>query len=237
MYFCVNFFRRKTTVGKQWWKILCVLLLSFAVVQGFLGEVPRLNILNETIRNLYFHVGMWFAMITMMTVSVVYAIMNLNGGKLINDIKSTAFAHVGVLFGALGLLTGMLWGNYTWGSYWPDDPKIHGAAITVLIYFAYFILKSGVTDLEKRARISGAYNIFSYVLLVLFLIVYPRIAPSLHPGNGGNPGFNAYDLNSDLRQVFYPAILGWILLGVWIAQLKHRVSALKNRKLLKELNA
>ena len=233
MYFCVNFFE----VKNLWWKILCVVLLGFVLVQGFLGDVPRLNILNETIRNLYFHVGMWFAMIAMMTVSVVYAIINIKNGKLIYDLKSTAFAHVGVLFGFLGLLTGMLWGNFTWGSYWPDDPKIHGAAITVLIYLAYFILKSGVTDMEKRARISGAYNIFAYVLLVLFLIVYPRIAPSLHPGNGGNPGFNTYDLNSSMRVIFYPAIIGWILLGVWIATLQFRISALENSKLLKELNS
>ncbi len=49
-------------------------MLSYAFVQGFLGDVPRLNILNETIRNLYFHVGMWFAMIALMTVSLVYSI-------------------------------------------------------------------------------------------------------------------------------------------------------------------
>ena len=206
-------------------------------MQGFLGEVPRMNILNETIRNLYFHVGMWFAMIAMMTVSVVFAIMNLSTGKLQYDFHSTAFADVGVLFGILGLITGMLWGKYTWGSFWPDDPKIHGAAITVLIYMAYFILKSGVTDSEKKARISGAYNIFSYVLLVIFLIIYPRIAPSLHPGNGGNPGFNTYDLNSSMRLVFYPAIISWILLGVWISQLQFRVMKLENRTLLKELDS
>lgn len=221
----------------HWWKILCVLLLCYILVQGFLGEVPRLNILNETIRNLYFHVGMWFAMIAMMTTSVVYAIMNLSTGKLVHDLHSTAFAKVGVLFGFLGLFTGMLWGNYTWGSYWPDDPKIHGAAITVLIYLAYFTLKSGVPDLEKRARISGAYNIFAYILLVLFLIVYPRVAPSLHPGSGGNPGFNTYDLNSNMRTIFYPAIIGWILLGVWITQLQFKVSKLENRKILKELDS
>ena len=141
------------------------------------------------------------------------------------------------MLGLLGLTTGMLWGNYTWGSPWPDDPKIHGAAVTVLIYLAYFILRSGITDIEKKARISASYNIFAYVLLVIFLIIYPRIAPSLHPGNGGNPGFNTYDLNSEMRKVFYPAILGWILLGVWLAQLKSRVSILSNRKLINELAA
>lgn len=221
----------------NWWKVLCVILLTYVFIQGFLGDVPRLNILNETIRNLYFHVGMWFAMIAMMIVSVIYGIKSLNSGHLIHDLKSAAYAHVGVLFGILGLVTGMLWGNFTWGHFWPDDPKIHGAAITVLIYFAYFILRSGIPDLEKRARISGAYNIFAFFLLVIFLIVYPRIAPSLHPGNGGNPGFDTYDLDSSMRKIFYPAIIGWIMLGVWLASLKNRLLQLENRKLIKELNS
>ena len=202
---------------------------------GFLGEVPRLNILNETIRNLYFHVGMWFAMIALMTVSLVYSIRFLIGNKLGFYLKSAQYAHVGVLLGVLGLTTGMLWGNYTWGDFWPDDPKIHGAAVTVLIYLAYFVLRSGITDLEKRARISASYNAFAYVLLVIFLIIYPRIAPSLHPGNGGNPGFNSYDLDSNMRKVFYPAILGWILLGLWLAQLKSRISLIENNKIINEL--
>ena len=221
---------------KNWWKALCVVLLLYVFVQGMLGEVPRLNILNETIRNLYFHVGMWFAMIAMALTSMIYAIRFLSSGDLLFDFKATQFAHVGVLFGVLGLATGMLWGNYTWGHFWPDDPKIHGAAITVLVYLALFILRNGIPDLEKRARVSSAYNLIAFVLLVVFVIVYPRIAPSLHPGNGGNPGFDTYDLDSSMRKVFYPAVLAWILLGVWVATLRVRIEKIKHSKLLKELN-
>lgn len=214
-----------------------MLLLVYVFINGFLGPVPRLNILNETIRNLFFHVGMWFGMIALMITSVVYGIKGLVTKKIEFDIKSAEFAHVGVLYGVLGILTGMLWGRYTWGSFWPDDPKIHGAAITVLIYLAYFILRAGIPDIEKRARVSSSYNIFAFVLLVLFLIVYPRIAPSLHPGNGGNPGFNTYDLDSSLRMIFYPAIIGWILLGVWMAQVRFKSSLVANNKLLKHLDS
>jgi heme exporter protein C len=51
---------------------------------------------------------------------------------------------------------------------------------------------------------------------------------SLHPGNGGNPGFNSYDLDSSMRLVFYPAVLAWILVGVWIANLKFRLRLIEN---------
>ena len=46
---------------------------------------------------------------------------------------------------------------------------------------------------------------------------------SLHPGNGGNPGFNYYDLDDKLRMVFYPAVIGWTLLGFWVATLRIRI--------------
>jgi heme exporter protein C len=45
---------------KAWWKVTCVLLLAYTIIGGLLLPVPRLSIVNETIRNLYFHVPMWF---------------------------------------------------------------------------------------------------------------------------------------------------------------------------------
>jgi heme exporter protein C len=52
------------------------------------------------------------------------------------------FANVGVLFGFLGLATGAFWARFTWGAFWSPDPKLNGAAIGVLIYIAYNILRS-----------------------------------------------------------------------------------------------
>jgi heme exporter protein C len=59
------------------------------------------------------------------------------------------------------------------------------------------------------------------------IFVLPRLTDSLHPGNGGNPGFNAYDLDSKLRLVFYPAIVAWTLLGTWIATVRVRIRRLE----------
>lgn len=52
---------------------------------------------------------------------------------------------------------------------------------------------------------------------------------SLHPGNGGNPGFNSYDLDSNMRLVFYPAVIGWALLGVWVSTIRYRMRFLQNQ--------
>lgn len=210
-----------------WWKVICVLLLGYTVIAGFLMSVPRLNIINETIRNLYFHVPMWFTMIILFLISFVYAIKYLRTGDLKDDIYSAEFTKVGVLFSLLGMLTGMEWANYTWGEPWSNDPKQLGTALSMLIYFAYLILRSGMKDEEKRAKISAVYNVFAFALMIPLLWILPRMVDSLHPGNGGNPGFNTYDLDSDMRMVFYPAAIGWILLGVWISTLRIRLSIIE----------
>jgi heme exporter protein C len=209
-------------IYKKWWKILTVVLLFYTLFMGFLMEVPRLAILNETIRVLYFHVPMWFGMIFLLLGSVVYAIKYLSSNDSEHDLASVQLANMGVIFGVLGIVTGMVWANFTWGSPWSNDPKQNASAIGLLIYFAYFILRGSLPDEQQKARVGAIYNIFAFAALIPLLFILPRLTDSLHPGNGGNPGFNAYDLDARLRMVFYPAVVAWTLLGFWMASLSFR---------------
>jgi heme exporter protein C len=208
---------------QSWWKVLCVLLLAYTIIGGLLLPVPRLDIINETVRNLYFHVPMWFGMILLFLISCIYAIRYLSTNNLKDDIYATEYINVGILYSILGMLTGMEWAEYTWGAAWSNDPKQLGTALAMLIYFAYLVLRGGMKDEEKRARISAVYNIFAFALMIPLIWVLPRMVDSLHPGNGGNPGFGAYDLDSKMRFVFYPSVIGWFLLGLWITTLRIRI--------------
>lgn len=212
-----------------WWKALGIILVLYSIIAGLLGEVPRLVILNETIRVLYYHVPMWFSMVAMMTVSLVFSIRAL-GEKKGADLRASEFAQTGFLLATLGLLTGMVWARFTWGNFWTNDPKLNGTAVTMLIYLAYFVLRNSVEDPAKKARLAAVYNIFAFVMMIVFIGILPRMTDSLHPGNGGNPGFNQYDLNSDMRPIFYAAVLGWILIGTWISSLRIRYKSLSNEE-------
>jgi heme exporter protein C len=223
-------------IQKNWWKLLAALLLFYTVIFGFTGPVPAREILNETIRNLYFHVPMWFGMMTLLAVSVVYGVMHLNTNNMRYDIIARESAHTGVAMGILGLITGSLWARYTWGTWWTTDAKLNGAAITMLMYFAYFILRGSVEDEQKRARLAAVYSLFAFVMMIVFIMILPRMLDSLHPGNGGNPGFSKYDLSSQMRMVFYPAVLGWILLGVWIMNTRVRLALLEEQVYMKQNN-
>ena len=208
-------------------KIGCVFLLTYTFTAGYLFDVPALPILNETVRALYLHVPMWFTMIFLLLLSSYHSYMFVSKGEELHDSKSYNYAHVGVYFGILGLLTGMFWAKYTWGTYWTNDPKLNGSAIGLLIYFGYFILRSSIEDESKKAKISSVYNVFAFSMLIPLIFILPRLTDSLHPGNGGNPGFNVYDMNSQLRLVFYPAVTGFIFLGLWISDLRLKILKLK----------
>jgi heme exporter protein C len=215
----------------KWWKILSALLILYTLVWGLLNPVPRLDILNETIRNVYYHVPIWFAMLFQMGYSVVYAIKQLAKNDLKSDLISNQAAQVGLFLSVPGLLTGCMWAKFTWGTWWTfEDPKLNGVAIAVLIYLAYFILRSSIIDELKRARIAAVYNIFAFVMMFVFIMILPRLTDSLHPGNGGNAKFAQYDMDSDLRTVFYPAVIGWILLSLWILDIKKRLATLHYQK-------
>jgi heme exporter protein C len=211
-----------------WWKILAGILLLYAVIFGFIVDVPDSQI-RETMRNLFYHVGMWFGMFTLLTVSFIYSLRYLSGFREKEDIVSVEAVNVALIFGCLGIVTGMIWANFTWGVPWTKDPKLNGAAVGFVIYLAYTILRGSIDDVHKRAKVSAVYNIFAFVLWIVFVLILPRTTSGgLHPANMGQENtVMPMNLSPSLRIVFYPAMVGWILLGTWILTIRIRIRKLK----------
>jgi len=217
-------------IYQSWWKVSAVLLVFSTVFTGLLYQVPKLPILHETIRNLYFHVPMWMAMLSVFVISVFFSIKYLQTGKEEYDLVAVECVNTGLVFYTLGLITGMLWAKYTWGEFWSGDPKQNSAAIAFLLYCAYLVLRNSIDEEQKRARISAIYNIFAFPIMVVLIFILPRMTDSLHPGNGGNPAFGKYDLDNHMRVAFYPAMLGWSLIAVWIASIRYRIRLIENKR-------
>ncbi len=225
-------------IRQFWWKALAIVLLIYTCTYGFYVKIPKMDDrMQESVRNFFFHVPMWFGMMVLLFVSVYYAVKFLRTPKPVYDFYSNAFAATGTIFALLGIFTGAIWANYQWGSPWSGDPKQNGAAIAILIYLAYFVLRGSMHDEEKKMRISAVYNIFAFFMLFPTLWILPRLTESLHPGgqgSQGNPGINGKDMDMNLRTVFYPAVIGWTLLGVWISTLNIRYQILKEKQLNNE---
>ncbi len=212
------------------WKYLVALWLTAVIVAGFLISVPDIPILEQTSRNLFFHVSMWFTMFAMFATGFVYSLRYLNASDQLLDIKAESATLVGVIFGICGLLTGSLWARFTWGTWWTfAEPKMNLAALAMMIFMAYFVLRSAFDDPEKRAKIAAVYNIFGVTTIPFLLYIIPRQLESLHPGADGNPAFSEITA-PELRYVFYPAVVGFIGLAFWIYNVLYRFKALKFRR-------
>ncbi|MCF8302456.1 MAG: cytochrome c biogenesis protein [Bacteroidales bacterium] len=214
---------------KHWWKILGVLLLTYTIIAGFLIDVPDLPIIRESIRNLFFHVCMWFTMILIFLIGFINSIRYLATFNRKYDRMAVEAVNTGLVFGILGLVTGMIWARFAWGDFWTNDPQLNGAAVSLMIYFAYLILRSSLDDEEKRGKVAGVYNIFAFVMLIIFIQILPSMAESsLHPGKGGSP-MTVSELDNTMRLVFYPAIAGWFLIGLWIYNIRLRIRNIKDK--------
>jgi heme exporter protein C len=218
-------------INKHWWKVLAGILLLYAIIGGFFIKVSfeGMEVAAESMRNIFYHVGMWFGMFTMLITGFVYSLRYLRKFDEQEDIRAVEAVNVGLMFGFLGIFTGMIWANFTWGSPWVKDPKLNGAAVGLLIYLAYAILRGSIVDTHKRAKVAAIYNIFAFFLWIVLVIILPRLAgESIHPAGGNNANtILPLHLPPSMRLIFYPAMLGWVLLGVWIYKLRVRIRRIR----------
>ncbi|QES87647.1 cytochrome c biogenesis protein CcsA [Rhizosphaericola mali] len=222
----------KLNVKRHWWKILSVVLINTSIFLGFIMQVTMKPIVEESIRNYFFHPSLWFVMMIDFSIALVYSIKFLQSGNLDFDIAVRCYASTGIFFGIVGLLTGMFWANYTWGRGWVGDPKLISAAIALLIYSAYFVLRGSMEEIEKRAKVSAIYNTFSYAMLFPTIFILPRLTDSLHPGSSGNPALNPKDVDSSMFLVFWIcSVPGWLMFSFWITSIRLKIIKLQESDL------
>lgn len=203
--------------------------MTIVITAGFLIQIPDIPILQQSARNLFLHVPMWFTMMVAFAMGFYFSIRYLNDEQPKWDRKAETATSVGLLFGICGLFTGSLWARFTWGTWWTfAEPRMNLAALAMLIFVAYFILRSAFNDPEKKAKISAVYNIFGVTTIPFLLYIIPRQLPSLHPGAEGNPAFSEITA-PELRLIFYPAVIGFIGISIWIMDVVNRYKVLRER--------
>lgn len=209
------------TLRNSWWKIGLGIWMTLVILGAFLYS-PRARDLGESTRILFFHVPCaWVATIAFFT-SAFYSIRYLRKQDMKDDIRSSASASLGLIFTILATVTGAVWAAEIWGHPWNWDPRQTSIFLLLLIYAAYFALRSAVEEEEKRARLAAVYSIIACVTVPFLMFIVPRIYESLHP----DPVINEQgkiQMSSKMQHVFWSSGIGFVVLFFWMFKLKAEI--------------
>jgi heme exporter protein C len=215
-------------VGLGIW-LTAVIVLGFALPMSAAPahwyELPVIPALGEKARIIFFHVPTaWLSVLAFIS-SMIYGIRYLRKRQPDDDIKSASAAGLGFMFCILATVTGAIWAKFSWGTYWNWDPRQTSIFILLLIYGAYFALRSAVEGEEKRATLSAVYAIIAAVTMPFFMFIMPRILASLHP----EPILNVQGkvhMNTTMLLVFLASLAGFTGLYFWMWNLHVRAQRL-----------
>jgi heme exporter protein C len=140
----------------------------------------------------YFHVPSWMAMYAGIAICGAASVVYLFKSRPAADRLAVAAAELIVLFGAIGLVTGPLWGRKAWGVWWQWDARLTMALLLELVFIAYLLVRAyGGPGSDKLAAAVGIFGTavspFVYVSVNIWRTVHPlnTVVPTLRAGMFG----------------------------------------------------
>lgn len=217
------------------WKIFLFLLLCFVSIAGISFpivenpqawyEFPFIKGLEENAKIIFFHVPTAWLTVIAFLMTAVYSVQYLRKKNLDDDAKSYAAAQLGIIFCILATVTGAVWAKFAWGSFWSWDPRQTSIFALLLIYGAWFALRSSIESEEKRATLSSVYAIIAFVTVPFFIFIMPRIMTGLHPGSADDtnagPVIN-FKMNGNMQLIFFLSLIGFTILYFWMWRLGYK---------------
>jgi len=209
-------------------KVLLAIWMAIIIAAAFLYTEAASGFPGETSRILFFHVPQaWVATLAFL-LSMIASAVYLAKRRVTADDLALSAAELGFLFCVLATVTGSIFAKATWGSFWNWDPRETSIVILLMIYGAYFALRSAVPDPEKKRVFAGVYAILAFITVPFLVFVVPRITASLHPEdtmNPANPGMDPKTL-----KVFLGSLFAYTALFVWMLRLRMRILRLEEMR-------
>ena len=183
--------------------VITILLFLTAVGMVFF-YAPLEAIMGQVQRVFYFHVAnAWVGMLGFM-VAAIAGIAFLRKGDRKWDIVGLSAIEISFVFFFTAIVSGSIWARGSWGTWWTWDPRLTTAAICELVYAAYFLLRQGIDDPDRRARFGAVYAILSFISVPLTFISI-RIFRTIHPviiGSGASGAEGSFDMSPKMLQTF-----------------------------------
>ncbi len=209
----------------------------FVAVSAF-WLTPADAVQGESVRIMYVHVPTaWVAYLAFVVTAITSGLSLARRHRTLRfDRVAGASAEVGVLFMAMTLVTGSLWGRLTWGTFWQWDPRLTTTLFLFVTYVGYLAVRNIDTDPQRRARRSAVIALLAVleIPLVHFSVVLWR---SLHQeASVLNPDG---DVRLDGLMLFtlFSGVVAFSLIYVWLVLHRQRLTALADARITTGLDA
>jgi heme exporter protein C len=198
------------------------LALVFAPTEAVMGQVQRV---------FYFHVATaWVGMLGFLGATVA-GIVYLIKKDLRWDIVAMSAVEISLVFFFITIVLGSIWARPVWNTWWTWDPRLTTAAITELIYIAYFMLRQGIEDPERRARYGAVYTLFFGPSVPITFIAI-RLYRTIHPvviGTQSAEGQGGFNMTADMRVAFFFALFAFTVIFIDLFWNRIRMGMLADR--------
>ena len=197
------------------------LALVFAPTEAVMGDVQRV---------FYFHIGTAWVGLLGFIFAAALGITYLVTKDLKWDILEVAAVEISVVFFFITIVLGSIWARPAWNTWWTWDPRLTTAAITELIYIAYFMLRQGIEDPDRRARFGAVYTLVGGVSApITFMAI--RLFRSIHPVVIGSANANQEKMNmtADMRVAFFFALFAFTIIFIDLFWNRIRLGRLQDK--------
>ncbi len=181
--------------------------LVFAPTEAVMGNVQRV---------FYFHIGTAWVGLVGFVLAALAGVVYLITKDMRWDRFEVAAVEVSTMFFFLTIVLGSIWARPAWNTWWTWDPRLTTAAVTELVYIAYFMLRQGIEDPEKRARFGAVYTLLGGLSApITFMVI--RLFRTIHPvviGSQSAEAQGGFSMTADMRTAFFFALFAFTVLFV-----------------------
>ena len=196
--------------------------LVFAPTELFMGQVQRV---------FYFHVGTaWVGMLGFILAAIAGIIYLINK-DMRWDRFEVAAVEISTMFFFITIALGSIWARPAWNTWWTWDPRLTTAAITELIYIAYFMLRAGIEDPEKRARFGAVYTLLGGISVpITFMVI--RLFRTIHPvviGNESAAAQGGFSMSGDMVTAMLVSFAAFTIIFIDVMWHRFRIGGLQDK--------
>jgi heme exporter protein C len=190
----------------------------------FLVAPPEAT-LGDAYRVFYLHVPAAWVSYLAFGVTLIGSIRYLLKKDYKWDSIAEASAKLGITFNLVALLSGSIWANLAWGSYWNWDPRETTTLILLIVYIAYLTFRMAVEDRERQARLSSVLGVLGFISVPLSYASVELM--TLHPG-GGAP-LSRLNLNLTMMGTLLVALSGLTIIYIYLLRMTYTVMKLEEK--------